>query len=418
MKGVIMIKMPMLKKSMNSVLNELERQRFSRSTINRYSFIYNGILKHMQANNISSFNEKVCIEYVFFKTGYNINGFYSAGNRKLNTVTKPLQVLLDYIQTKTVKFKMRPKVCPYCCPSQFEEEYFAFKEELIYREYARASITCNIGKVSKFLTFLNTCSINSSKSINAKHIATFLSGYSNCKPRYIATIISVLRNYLNFLYSHGFTGKDISKSLPKVKVMRNAFIPYCWKRQDVSKLLKAVDRGDPKGKRDYAILLLVVRLGLRVSDIRGLKFSNLNWGSKTISLTMQKTKQPLKLPLLDDIGWAIIDYLKNGRPQTACDSVFVRHRAPYDSFGENESFYRELHRYMIKAGLEIPLDVHCGMHSLRSTLARNMLEAKAPLPVISETLGHKSINSTSIYLKIDLDGLKRCALDPEEVFGS
>ena len=212
--------------------------------------------------------------------------------------------------------------------------------------------------------------------------------------------------------------KDISKFLPKVKVMRNAFIPYCWKRQDVGKLLKSVDRGDPKGKRDYAILLLVVRLGLRVSDIRGLKFYNLNWSRKIISLTMQKTRQPLKLPLLDDIGWAIIDYLKNGRPETKCDAIFVRHRAPYDSFGENESFYRELHRYMVKAGLKIPLDIHCGLHSLRSTLARNMLEAKAPLPVISEVFGHQSINTTSIYLKIDLDGLKRCALDPEEVFGS
>jgi len=71
----------------------------------------------------------------------------------------------------------------------------------------------------------------------------------------------------------------------------------------------------------------VVRLGLRVSDIRELKFYNLNWSRKTISLTMQKTKQSLKLPLLDDIGWAVIDYLKNGRPETKCDAVFVRHRA-------------------------------------------------------------------------------------------
>jgi len=408
----------MLEESIRPVLRELEYQKYSKSTIHTYRTIYNGILRYMQANKISSFNEKVCIEYVFFRTGYNIDGFYGAGNPKLNTVTKPLQALLDYIKTGTVKFKMRHKIRPYCCPAQFEEEYLSFQEELIYRGYARATITCNIEKVNKFLTFLDTCRVNCSKSVNAGHLATFLSGYKNCKPKYISTIICVLRNYLSFLYGHEFIDKDISKSLPKVRIMRNAFIPYCWKSQDVGKLLEAVDRGDPKGKRDYAILLLVVRLGLRVSDIRGLKFYNLNWSRKIISLTMQKTKQPLKLPLLDDIGWAIIDYLKNGRPETTCDSVFVRHRAPYDSFGENENFYRELHRYMIKAGLEIPLDLHCGLHSLRSALARNMLEAKVPLPVISDTLGHQSINTTSIYLKIDLDGLKRCALDPEEVFGS
>jgi integrase/recombinase XerD len=119
--------------------------------------------------------------------------------------------------------------------------------------------------------------------------------------------------------------------------------------------------------------------------------------------------------LLDDIGWAIIDYLKNGRPQTQSDRVFVRHRAPFDAFGENESFWRDMHRYMVKAGVGTPLDVHCGMHSLRSTLARNMLETNAPLPVISETLGHQGINTSSIYIKINIFGLRRCALDPEEV---
>ena len=405
-----------LKKEVKAVLGELKYQKYSKGAIKVYSIICNGLLKYMQENNIPSFNEQVCIEYVFFRTGYKIDGFYGPGNRKLSTVTKPLQVLLYYIQTGTVKFKMRPKIPPYQCPVQFEEEYFAFKEELIYREYARSTVAYNTQKINKFLTFLESCKINCSKSIQAKHLSDFLSGYKNCKPKCIATIVYVLRNYLGFLYGQGFIDQDISKSLPKVRIARNAFIPYSWTREDVATLLKAVDRGDPKGKRDYAILLLVVRLGLRSSDIRSLKFHNLNWASKTISLTMQKTKQPLKLPLLDDIGWALIDYLKNGRPETKCDSVFIRHRAPYDSFGENECFQHDLRRYMLKAGLKIPLDSHCGLHSLRSTLARNMLEAKAPLPVISQTLGHQSINATSIYLKIDLNGLKKCALDPEEVF--
>jgi integrase/recombinase XerD len=158
-----------------------------------------------------------------------------------------------------------------------------------------------------------------------------------------------------------------------------------------------------------------VRLGLRVSDIRRMKLSNLNWSRKTITFTMQKTRQPLELPLLDDIGWAVIDYLKNGRPKTTSDRLFIRHRAPFDAFGENESFQKELHRYMQAAGIEAPIGVHCGMHSLRSTLAKNMLEAKAPLPVISEALGHQNINTTSIYLKIDIEGLRKCTLDPEEV---
>lgn len=200
-----------------------------------------------------------------------------------------------------------------------------------------------------------------------------------------------------------------------MRILRNAFIPHAWETDDVKKLLASIDRNSAKGKRDYAILLLIVHLGLRVSDIRTMKLSSLNWNRKIITLSVRKTSRALELPLLDDIGWAIIDYLKNGRPQTVCDRLFVRHRAPFDSFGENASFYSELHRYMQVAGINPPVGVHCGLHSLRSTLARNMLEAKTPLPVISEVLGHSSINTTSIYLKIDLNGLRKCALDPEEV---
>ncbi len=161
---------------------------------------------------------------------------------------------------------------------------------------------------------------------------------------------------------------------------------------------------------------MVTRLGLRVSDIRSLRLKDINWVRKTIHIIMKKTGQPLELPLLEDIGWAVIDYLKNGRPSTRCDRLFVRHRPPFSAFGEQESLHKELHRYMVKAGLDMALPGHHGMHSLRSTLAKNMLDSGAPLPVISETLGHQNINTTAIYLKIDLEGLRRCALDPEEVF--
>ena len=147
-----------------------------------------------------------------------------------------------------------------------------------------------------------------------------------------------------------------------------------------------------------------------------MEITDINWQRKVISLTMHKTGYPIELPLLDDVGWAVIDYLKNGRPDTKCNRLFVRHRAPFDAVGENESFYRELHRYMQAAGIIPPRDVHCGLHSLRSTLARQMLDTNAPLPIISETLGHQNMNTTSIYLKIDVEGLRKCALDPEEVF--
>ncbi|WP_373657553.1 Tyrosine recombinase XerC [Sporomusa acidovorans DSM 3132] len=400
---------------MDAVLKLQREQGYAQNTLKLHQIAYHGLLKFMRANNYTTLNEDVGLEYVRYRTGTTMEGFYGSGDRKTNVYMKPVQNLLVYMKTGSLSYYMRPKISEFQCPEGFEEEYLLFQDAYEERHYANATIISNNQILHKFLDFLDGENITESSGITLSHVTKFLGYYSTAKPKYVATILYVMRNYLSFLYQQSFTKEDLSKSLPKVRIMRNAFIAYSWNTQDVKKLLSAVDRADPKGKRDYAILLMVVRLGLRVSDIRGLKLSSLNWNRKTIILTMQKTKRPIELPLLDDIGWAIIDYLKNGRPQTPSDRVFVRHRAPFDAFGENESFWRDMHRYMVKAGLNIPLDVHCGMHSLRSTLARNMLEANAPLPVISEALGHQNINTTSIYLKIDIVGLRRCALDPDEV---
>ena len=109
-------------------------------------------------------------------------------------------------------------------------------------------------------------------------------------------------------------------------------IPSAWTTEDVKKMLQCIDRGSPAGKRDYAILLLVVRLGIRAGDIRDLKLHNLNWNTKQIEIQQGKTGNHITYPILDDIGDALIDYLKNGRPLTDCPFVFVRACAPHEVF--------------------------------------------------------------------------------------
>lgn len=404
-----------IKDGADAVLRIMAEREYAIATIKNHRGVLNTLLKFLEKNHFNELNEEVAITFVKEKTGTEMDGFWGSSDRKTNRVIKPVQNLLFYLNSGDLTFFMRSHIQPFICPPAFEKEYHFFEKEYRERNYADATIVCNNNVLHKLLYHLDGKGIYSSKEISTSQITEFMALYADFKPRYVSTVLYVLRNYFNFLKEMEFIKTDLAASLPHVRILRNAFIPHSWKTEDVKKLLEAVDRGAPKGKRDYAILLMIVRLGLRVSDIRRMNLSNLNWSRKTIVITMQKTGQPLELPLLDDIGWAVIDYLKNGRPKTASNRLFVRHRAPFDAFGENESFHKELHRYMQAAGIDAPIGVHCGMHSLRSTLARNMLEAKAPLPVISEVLGHQNINTTSIYLKIDIEGLRKCALDPEEV---
>jgi len=189
-------------------------------------------------------------------------------------------------------------------------------------------------------------------------------------------------------------------------------LPSVWSKEDTDKLLSSIDLGNPTGKRDYAILLLAARLGLRVSDIRNLQLNELNWENSTIDIVQTKTKEPLSLPLLDDVGWAIIDYLKNGRPITSSKNVFVRHLAPFEAFGDNDNLYHIMAKHVSKAGIK-PSGERSGIHTLRNSLATELLQKETPLYAISGILGHKKTETTRHYLRVDIEGLRKCALDVE-----
>lgn len=396
------------------ILADLKQQNYSEHTVDRYRQCYDSLLKYTRERGIEYYSASIGLDFIKYKFGLSIEGLYGRHPKNVSTTIRGLQVLWDYLEYGRMVIKKRSGKRPFECPIQFTKDYEAFKEICILREYSPMGNTAVLGTLQKFLTFLDDLKVGCPNQITGRHLIKFLSSYSRNSTRYIATTASILRNYITFLHQEGYMAADIAGCLPKVRVMRDAFIPSVWKGGDVRKLLNSIDRKNPKGKRDYAIILLVTRLGLRVSDIRSLKMANLNWDRKMLSIVMQKTRQPLELPLLESVGWAIIDYLKNGRPQTVSEKVFICHNAPYDGFSDNNSLSKMLAGHMHKAGIVMRGQKH-GLHSLRSTLASVMLENGTPLPVISEALGHQNINTTSIYLKIDMKGLRNCTIDPEEV---
>lgn len=396
------------------VITDLHKQNYADYTISIYKRCYNDLQNYMCKNEISYYSVDVGLQYIRNKFGISIEGLYGKHPSNVSSTIRALQVLWDYTEYGTTIVKIRPRRKPFECPVGFKEEYDTFSKICKQRRYTPLGQKSLFNTIQKFILFNNDSGIVTTDEITSELIIKFISSYSSNSTRYIATVVSALRNYLTVLYEEGYLSIDMTTCLPKIRVIRGGFIPSVWKQKDVSKLLNSIDRNNPEGKRDYAILLMVTRLGLRVSDIRALKLENINWKRKIISITMQKTKLPLELPLLEDIGWAVIDYLKNGRPTTDSSHIFIRHKAPYTGFSVFNSLGRMLGRRMNKAGIDMKGQKH-GLHSLRSTLAKVMLENGAPLPLISETLGHQNIQTTSIYLKIDIEGLRNCVIDPEEV---
>ncbi|HXZ73117.1 MAG TPA: site-specific integrase, partial [Streptosporangiaceae bacterium] len=204
-------------------------------------------------------------------------------------------------------------------------------------------------------------------------------------------------------------------AVPAAHSARQARIPSVWDPGEVARIVEAIDRDNPCGKRDYAIILLITRLGLRGVDIRGLEFADFDWRGNRLFVTQAKTGHPVQLPLLKEVGWAVIDYIRHGRPDCDCPQLFVRHTAPIGPFSDQDHLHQILVKHARVAHVRVSEKRRHGMHSLRHTLATRLMENGTPVEQIADILGHQSAESTGVYLKSSLGLLSRCALDPDEL---
>lgn len=220
--------------------------------------------------------------------------------------------------------------------------------------------------------------------------------------------VSALRMLFKYWKSMGAIGYDLEETFAGAAIKRHERTPSFYSTEEVWQIEDSIDRRNAVGKRDYALFMLASRLGLRASDIALIEFSNIDWEHSTIHIIQDKTKVPIELPLLAEVGNAIIDYLRHGRRKSGLSRVFLSARAPFRPMsGSNVS--SAIGRLILNSGVDTT-GRHHGPHAMRHSLAATLLENGTSIPVISETLGHKSTETTMVYLKIDLTSLQKCAL--------
>jgi integrase len=249
---------------------------------------------------------------------------------------------------------------------------------------------------------------------DAGTVGAFVATLAGYQAKTVEQKLCALRSFLRFAVETGLACGATADAVPAVPSRRQARVPSVWDRGDVARILDAVDRGNPCGKRDYAIILLAARLGLRSIDVKRLEFSDFDWPGCRLSVAQSKTGSRIWLPLLKDVGWAVIDYVRNGRPACDCPQVFVRHTAPIGPFSDQEHLHQMVVKYARAAHVPLGEKRRRGMHSLRHTLATRLMEDGTPVEQIADILGHQSVTSTGVYLKSSLGLLARCPLDPDE----
>jgi site-specific recombinase XerD len=219
-------------------------------------------------------------------------------------------------------------------------------------------------------------------------------------------IASALRSFFRFLRQQALINTDLAQCVPTPARRRLSTLPKFINADDVERLLHSIDQKTPEGRRNYAIMQLLARLGLRAAEVAALTLNDLDWDAGEI-IVRGKGGRCDRLPLPYEVGQALANYLRDGRPSCSTRRVFVRQRAPQRGFVNGEAVGTIVHRALDRAGLNPALK---GAHLLRHSLATRLLRNGASLAEIGELLRHRDLNTTQIYAKVDESALRKLAL--------
>lgn len=395
---------------------ELERLGYAVSTQKPYHYVLNTLEKYALENSIDYFTDEIGIQFLYDVYGIKDPILLKQLRRSERIKVRVIRRISEFLKYGTIIKTHIPMRLPLASSPLYKEQLLNFRTYCQEEKQYTDKVGLNYERfIERFLGFLEKQNIYSLLDIDIALIDVYTATLSEYTRGTITYHLSALRVFMEYLFVSNQHPSDLSKNIPLPVQRKLAAIPAVWKKADILKLLDAVDRANPVGKRNYAILLMVTRLGIRTCDIRELKLHDINWHDNRINFIQMKTNKPVSLPLPRDVGWAVIDYLKEGRPPIESPYVFLKHIHPFDHFTNSIFSYDIIRKYMTIANIATNMGARrVGLHALRHTLAVTLLEKNTPLPVISEILGHASTNSTSAYLKVDVPMLRQCALDFEE----
>jgi integrase len=401
------------------VLAVLRAAGRSEQTIRGHEVVLDRFSAFLAGRGLGTVSERVCIDFVENQTGVRLGSLReSVNDRDVKAVRRPVVLLVDVLAGGCIEIDRPVIAVKDGCPVRFRglrDEYIASCRA---RGNAEATVVAKDKAASRLLAYLNEVGVEDLVTLGVRDLSGFLvrERQRGLGRKTIAGVRSCVADFLAFLAATGRTPESLAGRLPPHRHVRHESEPHVWTAGEIRRVLAVIDRQSAAGKRDYAMILATARLGLRISDLRRLELSDLDWRAKTITIVQHKTRRPLCLPLLDDVGWAIIDYVGHGRPETACTKVFVKHCYPWGAFGCSSSVASRFSLHAGRAGIALAPGEVGGMHSLRSALAVAMIANQTPIPVVSAVLGHASSDTTqAYYLRFDIDRLRCCALDVENV---
>lgn len=375
-------------------LTELSNHNYKASYVHHYRLIYLSLQKYCTEALIESYTEVVGNQYLEsvkiqkpYLSHHSMNEYRMAVRR------------INCTFTKTEWRPFVAKEVPYAdsCYNDIVAEY----EKYLYQKgKTRCAVRGHVHTVARVLKFAEQQGCYKLTDLMPKYIFDAFKESSNK-----TSFRNIIRTFLRYAYAYKLITVNLCIIVPGM--LHHTSIPTVYSPEEIEILLASIDRQTELGKRNYAMILIAARLGLRACDIAAIKFDCLHLDTSTIEIIQVKTKQPLTLPLLDEVKSAIYDYVDHARPQSANEHIFLNERG-YGAILP-PSITAAVRRAFEKSGINCNNRKH-GSHALRSSLASALLVEGNDFPTIQKVLGHRDIQSTRSYVKVNIEQLRTHAL--------
>src|SRR6516164_8569012 len=347
---------------------ELQRLGYKDSTLVWYRGCWRRMQKYFAARGVEEFSLNAAMAWVDDACGF--FGKEQAGTLKPTDVYlfRVAQMLEDYAVHGAVLRRYSRSVCKLNAADA--ETVARFQEHLRSAGRSASTVRTYGTLAGEFVAFAGTR--GGLACCDAAMIGAFVATLAGYQVKTVEQKLCAVRSFLRFASAAGLVDGAYLEAVPAAHSSRQARIPSVWDPGEVARIVDAIDRDNPCGKRDYAIILLITRLGLRGVDIRRLEFADFGWPANRLLVTQAKTGHRVQLPLLKEVGWAVIEYIRHGRPGCDCPQVFVRHLAPVGPFSDQEHLHGILVKHARVAHVPVSEKRRHGMHSLRHTLATRL----------------------------------------------
>jgi site-specific recombinase XerD len=381
----------------------IHKSLVNKSSVNGYSRSMDLLAEYARTHNCAEYSPEMAMAFYDSEKIKGYNG-HSTLDRRRATIRR----LNEYIYGKPLWQRAprnvstyKTKYIPPVCPSQFHEEFERFlthmqkslglKDNTIERYRSQCT---------RMLCDFDEQGIKSWAEIDAR---TLTKAFSRAVSKKYFVVHS--RRLFGYLKNIGVVDCDYSGVLPMLNKRKT--LPSVYSPAEVQQLLDSVERFTPQGKRDYAIIMLAAKLGLRASDIRLLRFDNVNFEQRIVSFVQFKTNVPNQLPLYDDVAEALHDYIDNGRETSDEPYIFLNgHGSPL----HRQFVTHSISKHFAKSGIDFGRRKHSA-HALRMSFASHLIADKVPYEVVRSALGHVSRESTRYYVEFDVESLRTCALE-------